>query len=53
MGFSNSKSEAKRMILGNSVKINGEVITDINQIVNIENGIVIQFGKNKFKRLVR
>lgn len=51
--FANSKSEAKRIILGNGIKIDGKLITDINKIIEINNSIVIQFGKDKFKRLIR
>lgn len=52
-GFANSKSEAKRMILGNGVKVDGKVITDINKVIEIENGRVIQFGKNRFKKITK
>ncbi len=51
--FANSKGKAKRMIQGNGIKINSELETDINKIIKIENGLVVQFGKNKFKRIVR
>ena len=53
MGFANSKSEAKRMILGNGVKVDGKVITDINKVIETEKGRVIQFGKNRFKKVKR
>ena len=53
IGFANSKSEAKRMILGNGVKVDGKVITDINKVIEIENGRVIQFGKNRFKEITK
>lgn len=52
IGFASSKSEAKRMILGNGVKVDGEVITDINKVIRIAEGKVVQFGKNRFKRIV-
>ena len=52
IGFSSSKSEAKRMILGNGVKVDGEVITDINKVIRIAEGKVVQFGKNRFKKIV-
>lgn len=52
VGFANSKSEAKRMILGNGIKINGEIITDINKTIGLNKDIVVQFGKNKFKKIV-
>lgn len=51
IGFASSKSEAKRMILGNGVKVDGETITDVNQVIKIEEGKVIQFGKNRFKKV--
>ena len=53
VGFANSKSEAKRMILGNGVKIDGETIKDINKIIKIDNEVVVQFGKNRFKKVVK
>lgn len=50
--FANSKSEAKRLISGNGIKINGILITDINKIIKIQNGVVVQLGKNKFKKVI-
>lgn len=52
-GFANSKSEAKRMILGNGIKVDGKVVTDINKAIEIANGKVIQFGKNRFKKITK
>ena len=51
IGFASSKSEAKRMILGNGIKVDGETITDVNQVIKIEEGKVVQFGKNRFKKV--
>lgn len=51
IGFSSSKSEAKRMIQGKGVKINSQVIEDINEIIDIGIEKVIQFGKNKFIKI--
>ena len=51
--FANTRGEAKRMIQGNGIKVNSEVITDIYQNISIENEIVVQFGKNKFKKVVK
>ena len=53
INFANSKGEAKRMIQGNGIKINSNLETDINRIIKIENGLVIQFGKNKFKKIAK
>lgn len=51
IGLASSKSEAKRMISGNGVKINGKSITDIGKTIIIDDEIVAQFGKNKFKKV--
>lgn len=50
--FAQSKSEAKRMITGKGVKINSETVTDINLNIEIESGKIVQFGKNKIKKII-
>ena len=52
-GFATSRGEAKRMVTGNGVKVNGEAVTDITTMVEVENEPVIQFGKNKFKKIIK
>ena len=52
VGFASSKSEAKRMIAGNGVKINSQVVTDINKIIEMKDEIILQFGKNRFIKIV-
>ena len=51
-GLATSKSEAKRMIQGKGVKINGEVVEDITKIIVLNEEIVVQFGKNKFVKVM-
>lgn len=51
--FANSKSEAKRMVLGNGVKVNDKVVNEINRVIDLTEGTSIQFGKNKFIRITR
>lgn len=53
VGFASSKGEAKRMITGNGVKINSVVQKDIQEIIEIVEGKVVQFGKNKFAKIVK
>lgn len=48
VGFANSKSEAKRMILGNGVKIDGRLANNYNEVIDLKESRVIQFGKNRF-----
>ena len=52
-GFASSRGEAKRMVTGNGVKVNSEPITDISTMIKIVGEPVIQFGKNKFKKIVK
>lgn len=52
-GFVPSKAEAKRMVKGNGIKINGKVITDIQTTLNPEDGATVQCGKNKFIKIVK
>lgn len=52
IGFAPSKSEAKRMVQGKGVKINSITVEDINEIIEIKDGIVLQFGKNKFMKVI-
>ena len=52
-GFASSRGEAKRMVTGNGVKVNGEPVTDITAMIEISASPVIQFGKNKFKKIIK
>ena len=52
-GFAISRGEAKRMVTGNGVKVNGNSVTDITTMIATAEEPVIQFGKNKFKKVVK
>lgn len=52
-GFASSRGEAKRMVTGNGVKINSTPVKDITKMVEISGDVVLQFGKNKFKKIIR
>jgi tyrosyl-tRNA synthetase len=51
-GFAQSSSEARRQVTGNGVKINGEVVKDVYMQVDISDGVVLQFGKNRIIKIV-
>ena len=51
VGFAPSKSEAKRMVIGRGVKVDGEIIEDISIILKPKEKI-LQFGKNKFIKII-
>ena len=46
-----SKTEIKRLISQGALKINGERVTDIERISNINSNSVIQLGKGKFYKI--
>ena len=50
-GFASSKSEARRMIQGNGVKVDSQVVNDINAVLDLSDAKVVQFGKNKFVKV--
>ncbi|MCM8805474.1 MAG: tyrosine--tRNA ligase [Candidatus Omnitrophica bacterium] len=49
-GLVPSKSEAKRMVIQNAVKVDGKSITDVNQDIEPD-GKVIKVGKRKFGKI--
>lgn len=51
--FVQSRGEAKRLIQGGGVKLDGEKISDMAYIVNISEPIVLQAGKRKFAKLIK
>ena len=51
--FVTSKGEAKRLIQGGGVKIDGEKITDTAYSVTFTDSVVLQAGKRKFARLIK
>jgi len=46
-----SSSEAKRMVKQGGVKINGKNVNDPNELITREDGMIIQFGKRKIKKI--
>ena len=52
LSFVQSKGEAKRLIQGGGVKIDGEKISDMGFIVKPQMDVVLQAGKRKFVKLV-
>lgn len=52
LSFVQSKGEAKRLIQGGGVKLDGEKISDMNFVVTPNMDKVLQAGKRKFAKLV-
>ena len=53
LNFVSSRGEAKRLIQGGGVKMDGEKITDLSYTISFEDSVVLQAGKRKFAKLVR
>ena len=51
--FVQSKGEAKRLIQGGGVKIEGEKISDLNYSIDFEQSVVLQSGKRNFVKLIK
>lgn len=51
--FVQSKGEAKRLIQGGGVKIDGEKIADMTYTFDIKESVVLQAGKRKFAKLIK
>ena len=47
-----SKADAKRLIEGKAVKINNEIIADINYLVSNKNTFELSVGKKKFFKII-
>lgn len=51
VGFTKSKSEAKRMILGKGIKVDSVLKNEIDEVIRVKDQLVIQWGKNKFVKV--
>lgn len=51
IGAFTSKGEARRMIQNNGVKINGNVVADVNAQWALDSEIIVQAGKRKFYKV--
>jgi len=51
-GFADSSSDARRLIAGKGIKINGETVTDVLLIIDNTQKVVLSKGKNRFAKVV-
>lgn len=51
-GFATSRSEARRLVAENGVRLDGDVLEDAAASIEIRSGQVLQRGKRKFVRLM-
>ena len=48
VGFASSKGDARRLILGAGIKVNGKTVSDCTLVFSNKNEIVLSKGKSKF-----
>jgi tyrosyl-tRNA synthetase len=53
LNFASSRGEAKRLIQGGGVKIDGEKIADTSYVLSFDDSVVLQAGKRKFAKLIK
>ena len=53
LNFVASRGEAKRLIQGGGVKLDGEKIADPSYVLSFEESVILQAGKRKFAKLVK
>ena len=51
VGLALSRSEARREVLENAVKIDGKIKKDPEEIINVYEGMIIQYGKRNFRKI--
>jgi tyrosyl-tRNA synthetase len=50
-GLAPSKSQARRLIAQRGVKVGGECVSDVDTVVPVSDGLVVQVGKRRFVKL--
>lgn len=52
-GLAPSRSQARRLVLENAVKIDGKVVSDPLAIIDVSEGMIVRSGKRNFRRVVK
>lgn len=52
VNFAPSKGEARRLVQQGGVSIDGDKISDVQQVVSVKSGMVLKVGKRKFIKLI-
>jgi len=53
VGFAPTKTEARRLITQGGVTLDGKKITDVKEIISIENPSILKVGKRNFIKLIK
>ena len=52
-GLADTKSNARRLIEQGAVNVDGQKLTDINQVMEIQHGMIFKVGKRKFLKILK
>ncbi len=50
-GMTLSKSEARRLVIGGAVRIDGKLVDDFKNTIKVSSGLVVQVGRRHFRKL--
>lgn len=53
LGLASSKSQARRLVLENAVRVSSDVIKDPLAIIRVSEGMVVRSGKRNFRKIVK
>jgi tyrosyl-tRNA synthetase len=51
VGLAPSKSQARRLIAQGGVRLDGETVRDVKQVIKVREGMILQVGKRRFVEL--
>ncbi|MBI2446337.1 MAG: tyrosine--tRNA ligase [Parcubacteria group bacterium] len=51
MGLASSRSESRRKVLENAVKVDGKIKKDPEEVIDAYEGMVVQYGKRNFRKI--
>lgn len=48
-----SRSDARRKVLENAVRVDDRIISDPNEVINVYEGMVVQYGRRNVRRIIK
>lgn len=52
-GLASSRSDARRKVLENAVRVDSSIVNDPNKIINIYEGMIVQYGNRNFRKVIK
>lgn len=51
--LASSRSDARRKVLENAVRVDSSIVNDPNKIINVYEGMIVQYGNRNFRRVIK